>query len=422
MKTIRWEITSKCNLKCKHCIVGNIFDDDIELSEAKKVVDVLKEKGYAEISFTTKEPFMFNGFMELLEYCTIQGISFSIITNGTLLNKKRINELSKLKLKYICISLDGWTKEDNDSIRGDGTFDKVLSALYLLKDHNHKKKSYIPVYIQTLLTSLNIKNMNKMADFFNQFPDFVLTLGTIMEYGNANKNSYLILKNRIENKERLVKEINKMNCSVYLKDDSFYEEAYSNFIYGFNYKLTIPSCSITNDHFSILSDGTLCKCILLLDQNAKVNFKLEYPKIGCSNVIDMTDYSNSQLMYKNNNTCKNCIVSDKCRLCYLISENKVLLEKQISECSYFMDEINKIIKLILLNEISIEISNNVIFSNDKVYVLHNDFSIDTYNINKEEFILLNSITKKEFSNIYEHNIMKRYISLMIYRSVIKKSN
>ena len=78
---VKWEITSKCNLKCKHCFLANIKSEDITIHEGKLIVDRLKKVDVTEVIFTSKEPFVYNNFMELLAYCRLQGINISIITN-----------------------------------------------------------------------------------------------------------------------------------------------------------------------------------------------------------------------------------------------------------------------------------------------------------------------------------------------------
>lgn len=422
MKTIRWEITSKCNLSCKHCIVGKLRREDIDLIEAKAIVDILVKKGIKEISFTTKEPFMFEGFMELLDYCTINNIYFSIITNGTLLDEKKLKKLYELNLKYICISLDGWVKKDNDLIRGNGTFKKIEDILSLIQHYNNTYLKYIPVYIQTLITQNNLKNINQLDSFYNKYPDFILSLGLIMEYGNAENEKNLIIDNLIDYKQSIIQEIKKLKGKVYFKDSSYYETVFDNFIFDLNNKPLIPHCSINNDYFTILSDGRLCKCIMLLDEKINTKFQILYPNIK-EKFEDKTKYELFKYKYKENNVCSECKVAENCNLCYLIIENEDLLNKQINNCMIYKNKINKIVEDIISDKLKIRLSKNFALSENEIYIFSNDYSVEKINLNNLEQSAIQAVMNNSLENfILKNNInsVKETISSLIYKNILVK--
>lgn len=423
MKTIRWEITSKCNLACKHCIVGKLQREDIDLIKAKKIVDILVKKGIREISFTTKEPFMFNGFIELLEYCTINNIYFSIITNGILLDEQKIKKLYELNLKYICISLDGWVEEDNDLIRGNGTFKKIEKVLSYIQYYNKHYLKYIPVYIQTLITRNNIKNINQLENFYNKYPDFILSLGLIMEYGNAEKQKKIIIDDLTDYKKSIIKEVKKLKCKVYFKDSSYYETIFDNFTFGLNNKVLIPHCSIDNDYFTILSDGRLCKCIMLLDEKINVKFQIIYSDIEEQKFEDKTNYEIIKSEYKNNSICSECEVANNCSLCYLIIENKELLIKQINNCLMYKNKINKIVEDIIFHEVKIKLNKNFVLLNNQLSIFSSDYSYENINLNTLEQRAIQSIMNNSLEKfILENKIdcVKETITSLIYKNILIK--
>lgn len=421
MKTIRWEITSKCNLSCEHCIVGKIHREDISLVKAKEIVDFLVQKGVKEISFTTKEPFMFEGFIDLLEYCTINNLYFSIITNGTLLNEEIINKLYSLNLKYICISLDGWIEEDNDRIRGKGTFEKIEQTLSIFKYYNNVNLKYIPVYIQTLITKNNINNIDKLVEFYNKYPDFILSLGLIIEYGNAKKKKELIIDNLNEFKESLINEIKKVKGKVYFKDSGYYETIFDNFIFGLNSKPHFPHCSIDNDYFTILSDGRLCKCMLLLEKNINPKFKVIYSDIKSPNNKDTTDYNLIKNEYKNNSICNNCTISEQCNLCYLIQENDKMLNNQLKNCEKYKNKIDRLVEEIVDGKLKIGINNYSVLFNNYLYVFYNDYKFEKIQLNELELNAIYQIMNdsfEKFVSMYQMNIVKEVINFFLCKNVI----
>lgn len=57
MNSVKWELTQRCNLKCKHCFVGKIdYERDMEIDKAREMLKKMKASGVDEIVLSTKEP------------------------------------------------------------------------------------------------------------------------------------------------------------------------------------------------------------------------------------------------------------------------------------------------------------------------------------------------------------------------------
>jgi sulfatase maturation enzyme AslB (radical SAM superfamily) len=125
-----------CNLACSHCFNSSgpglrTFDflsrETIQ-SELRQAVQL----GVREVFFTGGEPFLHKQLMEFLAL-TLEYAPTTVLTNGTLIPDdlaRRLAEIEKAS-RYsleIRISLDGYTEEMNDRIRGEGVFSKVLAA------------------------------------------------------------------------------------------------------------------------------------------------------------------------------------------------------------------------------------------------------------------------------------------------------
>ena len=137
MDILKWGITNKCNLNCKHCILGKTnLGNDMSLNSAKKVVDHAVELGCKEVLFSVKEPFCYEKFGELVKYCRINKIVCSILTNGTNISDKDINQLYNSYINYIAISLEGISSMTNDTIRGEGQFTKTIEFVKRINELN----------------------------------------------------------------------------------------------------------------------------------------------------------------------------------------------------------------------------------------------------------------------------------------------
>lgn len=125
-----------CNLSCTHCFISCAPDNhDLPMMRTEKVLGYLREAeqlGVKEIYFTGGEPFLHKDFLEILEVA-LHNFPTSILTNGLLINEKRADKLARIAQNShysleIRISLDDYEETRNDSVRGLGTYRKVLAA------------------------------------------------------------------------------------------------------------------------------------------------------------------------------------------------------------------------------------------------------------------------------------------------------
>ena len=105
-------VTKECNLRCTYCCAAESrrFENEPELSlsEWKSLLARLKKIGVLDVAFSGGEPFMLDGFMNILSEARYLGFSLlSVDTNGTLITEATAQALRKLNIKKIHVSLDG---------------------------------------------------------------------------------------------------------------------------------------------------------------------------------------------------------------------------------------------------------------------------------------------------------------------------
>lgn len=94
--------------------------------------------GVKEFYFTGGEPFINPDLLKILE-TTLKAGPATVLTNGTLLDPQVIKELARARDGSIYslelrVSLDGFSSETNDPIRGPGTFKRIMRGIRLLLD------------------------------------------------------------------------------------------------------------------------------------------------------------------------------------------------------------------------------------------------------------------------------------------------
>lgn len=162
---ITWEITHKCNLRCVHCLSSSSEEgpDELTFEECKSIVDQLAKLKVFEINFGGGEPLLKDYFLPLLRYIHTKGIVTCISTNGTVLTDEAVKVFTGSRLVNVQVSLDGATPEANDSIRGQGTYRKIISGIGLLSGKG------IPLSINTVVTAKNYTQLKQLKELAKSY-------------------------------------------------------------------------------------------------------------------------------------------------------------------------------------------------------------------------------------------------------------
>jgi mycofactocin biosynthetic radical S-adenosylmethionine protein MftC len=121
---LTWELTYACNLQCVHCLSSSGQRDPRELttSEAKRVLDELRDLQVFYINIGGGEPMVRRDFFELVEYAVGNGVGVKFSTNGAFIDGPKAARLTAMDYLDIQISLDGVDAATNDPVRGEGSY------------------------------------------------------------------------------------------------------------------------------------------------------------------------------------------------------------------------------------------------------------------------------------------------------------
>ena len=133
---LQWHITHKCNLRCKHCYQDE-YASGMSREELFAVLDkyerFLQQKAlHGHINLTGGEPLVSPYFFELAEEIVRRGMTFAVLTNGTLIDEQTAVRLALLHPRFVQISLDG-DPDVHDAIRGAGASAGAYRGIDLLK-------------------------------------------------------------------------------------------------------------------------------------------------------------------------------------------------------------------------------------------------------------------------------------------------
>ncbi len=198
--------TLDCNAHCHYCF-QNLKKEYMSEECQDRVVELMrfdhkvKNNEVIYIAFFGGEPLLDKSFEVIKTLCTkIRAafreelvsdklkINLSIITNGTEINKEKLNFLVKNSLKSIQITFDG-DKEYHDKIKGKGFFDKTIKSLHLLKEYKIKPTLRINTLrenIDSIKSLIRYLGENGIAEFCGIYFSPVTNINELVKVKNDN--------------------------------------------------------------------------------------------------------------------------------------------------------------------------------------------------------------------------------------------
>jgi sulfatase maturation enzyme AslB (radical SAM superfamily) len=133
-----------CNLTCQHCFISCSPSNNrfgyLSLEQVKAHLDESVELGVKEYYFTGGEPFLNRELVAMLVETLHYGAA-TVLTNGTMLRSEWLDQLrgadqtSAYSLEFR-VSIDGFSAEMNDPIRGEGTFARAMQGVERLLQYD----------------------------------------------------------------------------------------------------------------------------------------------------------------------------------------------------------------------------------------------------------------------------------------------
>jgi mycofactocin radical SAM maturase len=141
-----------------HCLSSSGQRDHRELStsEAKRVLDELRDLQVFYINIGGGEPMVRRDFFELVDYSVASGIGVKFSTNGAFIDADKARRLASMDYLDIQISLDGVDAATNDAVRGVGSYDMARRAM----DHL-AAADFGPFKISVVVTRHNVPQLDR---------------------------------------------------------------------------------------------------------------------------------------------------------------------------------------------------------------------------------------------------------------------
>ena len=180
-KYIEIEMTSRCNKRCLICEHTYFKEPNIDLSfdDFKYLTDQFDLKW---VNLTGEgDAFLNKDYLKMIGYLKNRGTSVYLVDSFDLINKNVSNELVKMGVDGIYISMDGATRETYESIKVGCKYDRVINNIKSMLDVKKAYKSPIPEICFRYI--VNKKNLHEMDDYVH----VLNKLATRKQWGDGSK-------------------------------------------------------------------------------------------------------------------------------------------------------------------------------------------------------------------------------------------
>jgi len=192
---LTWDITNKCNLRCKHCAAVSLLEEDLpEYQNWRKVIDYVSNF-VDSISLLGGEPLLHPEVEDIIKYANSKDMDILIITNGQV-DPSILNTIMNYKIKSILVSIEG-LEANHDQVRGNGTWKKAMDSIKYLTELKTQKSQKTQIGVNIVANKLN---RNDIIDFIESTKELNICyqVSSLALKGNAETNQETL---RIDNNE-----------------------------------------------------------------------------------------------------------------------------------------------------------------------------------------------------------------------------
>ncbi len=255
---LRVSVTKRCNLNCSYCGAKNEAGEELTPVQIGKIVRAFASCGINKVRLTGGEPLVRQDICEIAERISrIDGIKkIALTTNGIFL-KKYAEELKKVGITAINISLDTTDKEQFRSITGYDGLSKVFEGI-----DECEKVGLSPIRLNAVLTKG--KNEDQAKSLINIAKDRKIDVRFIelMPFSADGENNELVVKG-----EEILKKFPELKPFI-KEGTSDFEKSVAKYYIAENFKGRVGFITPVSNRFCsecnrirLLSDGKIKPCL-----------------------------------------------------------------------------------------------------------------------------------------------------------------
>jgi len=269
-------VTGRCNLNCAYCFYADEMTARSDLTTAQwlQFFETLSEARVMTVCLTGGEAMSRPDFFELVDGVIANRMRYQILSNGTLVTEKTIEEFEKgkrrLRLDSIQISIDGSSAEVHDHSRPN-SFSRALRGLKLLKENG------FPLTVRVTINRFNYNDLENSARLLLEEVGLSgFSTNEAYPCGATNRYEDEIMLSVAQRREVMgtmtrlnEKYQNRISATAgplaLAREECAYKEAISRGVKEMPGRGYLTACGGVFEKLAILHDGTIVPCHVISD-------------------------------------------------------------------------------------------------------------------------------------------------------------
>lgn len=165
LKRIKISFGQGCNINCIMCWQNSKSKRNLDYKKIAENVDITP---FESIEIQGGEPLFIPSAKKFFDYIASKGKKVSLLTNGTLINKKWAEKIA-LHSDFINISLNAATKQTHEFINRGSRWESVLNNIQKLHNAREVLKTNLLIYGHMTIVR---QNLMEISMFIERFRDF----------------------------------------------------------------------------------------------------------------------------------------------------------------------------------------------------------------------------------------------------------
>lgn len=212
------ELTHRCPLSCPYCsnpVEMAKLDTELDTETWRRVFQEAAEIGVLQLHLSGGEPASRRDLIELVSAAHEAGLYTNLITSGIGLTQKRLEQLDKVGLDHVQLSLQGTTPEMADEIGGyKGGYKRKMQVAEWIGQIG------FPLTLNAVLHRRNLHQLPRALEMAQDMGARRIEVATVQFHGWALQNRDALMPTREQAKEatRIVNEARKALKGVLVID------------------------------------------------------------------------------------------------------------------------------------------------------------------------------------------------------------
>lgn len=149
---VSWQITGRCNLNCNYCYAKTLRKKgELSTEKCHEIIDEFAKYKIYDITLEGGEVFLREDILEIIEHIKQKKLWLDILTNGFLLDEKKV-----VKLKNLLDSRVDGLQISIDSVSNNGISEKLRRNIKLMIENG------LNIRVNIVLTKENTANLKKL--------------------------------------------------------------------------------------------------------------------------------------------------------------------------------------------------------------------------------------------------------------------